>query len=159
MRKLILKCGLSPGDIVMLTAAVRDLHHCYPGQFATDVRTLCPDLWENNPHLTSLSEDDPEAEQIDCLYPLIDRCNESPYHCLHGFIEFLNDRLHLAIKPTIFKGDIHLSDREKAWHSQVHDVTGEDTPFWIIAAGGKCDLTIKWWQAERYQEVVDHFRG
>ena len=159
MRKLILKCGLSPGDIVMLTAAVRDLHHCYPGQFATDVRTLCPDLWDNNPHLTSLSEDDPETEQIDCLYPLIDRCNESPYHCLHGFIEFLNDRLHLAIKPTVFKGDIHLSGQERAWYSQVREVTGEGTPFWIIAAGGKYDLTIKWWQAERYQEVVNHFRG
>jgi ADP-heptose:LPS heptosyltransferase len=159
MRKLILKCGLSPGDIVMLTAAVRDLHHCYPGQFATDVRTLCPDLWEHNPHLTSLSEDDPEAEQIDCLYPLINRCNESPYHCLHGFVEFLNDRLHLSIKPTVFKGDIHLSGQERAWYSQVREVTGEDTPFWIIAAGGKYDLTIKWWQAERYQAVVDHFRG
>ena len=159
MRKLILKCGLSPGDIVMLTAAVRDLHHWYPGQFATDVRTLCPDLWENNPHLTSLRDDDSEAEQIDCVYPLIDRCNESPYHCLHGFVEFLNGRLHLSIKPTIFKGDIHLSGQEKAWYSQVREVTGEDTPFWIVAAGGKYDLTIKWWQTERYQEVVDHFCG
>jgi ADP-heptose:LPS heptosyltransferase len=159
MRKLILKCGLSPGDIVMLTAAVRDLHHCYPGRFATDVRTLCPDLWENNPHVTSLCEDDPETEQIDCSYPLIDRCNESPYHCLHGFVGFLNDRLHLSIKPTVFKGDIHLSGQERAWYSQVHEVTGKETPFWIIAAGGKYDLTIKWWQAERYQEVVNHFSG
>jgi ADP-heptose:LPS heptosyltransferase len=159
MRKLILKCGLSPGDIVMLTAAVRDLHHYYPGQFATDVRTVCPGLWENNPYLTTLSEDEPGAEQIDCSYPLIDRCNESPYHCLHGFAEFLNDRLDLSIKPTVFKGDIHLSGQEKAWYSQVHEVTGEDTPFWIVAAGGKYDLTIKWWQAERYQEVVNHFRG
>jgi hypothetical protein len=159
MRKLILKCGLSPGDIVMLTAAVRDLHHCYPGEFATDVRTLCPDLWENNPHLTALPDDDPATEQIECSYPLIDRCNESPYHCLHGFIEFLNDRLHLSIRPTVFKGDIHLSDQEKAWYSQVREVTGEDTPFWIVGAGGKHDLTIKWWRTERYQEVVDHFRG
>ena len=159
MRKLILKCGLSPGDIVMLTAAVRDLHHRYPGQFATDVRTVCPELWENNPHLTSLSEKDPEAERIDCAYPLIDRCNESPYHCLHGFTEFLNARLDLSIKPTIFRGDIHVSGQEKAWYSQVHEVTGEDTPFWIVSAGGKYHLTIKWWHTERYQEVVDHFRG
>lgn len=143
----------------MLTAAVRDLHHWYPGQFATDVRTVCPELWENNPHLTSLSEKDPEAEQIDCAYPLIDRCNETPYHCLHGFIEFLNARLNLSIKPTVFRGDIQLSDKERTWYSQVREVTGEDTPFWIVSAGGKYDLTIKWWQTERYQEVVDHFRG
>jgi hypothetical protein len=159
MRKLVLKCGFSPGDLVMLTAAVRDLHHWYPGQFLTDVRTPCPDLWENNPHLTSLSDDDPEVEQLACSYPLIDRCNETPYHCLHGFIEFLNERLQLAIKPTAFKGDIHLSEQEKAWHSQIHEATGENTPFWIVAAGGKYDVTIKWWESARYQEVVNHFRG
>src|ERR1044071_7942613 len=159
MRKLILKSGFSPGDIVMLTAAVRDLHHWYPGQFLTDVRTLCPGLWENNPYLTPLTEDMPGVELIDCSYPLIDHCNETPYHCLHGFIDFLNQRLSLAIRPTAFKGDIHLSDLEKSWFSQVHEVTGEDTPFWIVAAGGKYDVTIKWWQPERYQKVVDHFRG
>ena len=114
---------------------------------------------EHNPHLTPLSEKDPEVTQIDCWYPLISRCNGTPYHCLHGFIEFLNDRLGLAIKPTAFKGDIHLSPEEQAWFSQVHELTGEDTPFWIVAAGGKYDLTIKWWQTERYQEVIDHFRG
>jgi hypothetical protein len=143
----------------MLTAAVRDLHKCYPCQFLIDVRTLCPDLWENNPHISSIADSDPEAELIECSYPLIDRANSAPYHCLHGFIEFLNDRLKLAIKPTAFKGDIHLSEQEKAWYSQVHEVTGKDTPFWIVAAGGKYDITIKWWQHERYQEVINHFRG
>ncbi len=143
----------------MLTAAVRDLHHWYPGQFATAVRTSCPALWENNPHITRLSDHEPQAETIDCTYPLIDRCDQTPYHCLHGFIEFLNEHLHLSIKPTAFKGDIHLSRQEKAWYSQVHEVTRKDTPFWLIAAGGKYDLTIKWWQSERYQQVVNHFRG
>lgn len=38
MRKLILKNHQSPGDVMMLTAAVRDLHACQPGKFLTDVR-------------------------------------------------------------------------------------------------------------------------
>ncbi|MDB6121941.1 MAG: ADP-heptose:LPS heptosyltransferase-like protein [Pedosphaera sp.] len=158
MRKLLLKCGFSPGDIVMLTAAVRDLHHWYPGHFLTDVRTPCPEIWENNPHITPLTEEDPEVEQIECVYPLIDRCNNVPYHCLHGFIEFLNEHLQLYVRPTLFKGDIHLSDQEKAWHSQVREVTGAGTPYWIVAAGGKYDVTVKWWAAGRYQKIVDHFR-
>jgi len=41
----------------------------------------------------------------------------------------------------------------------VHELTGRDIPFWIISAGGKFDVTIKWWSHERYQTVVDHFRG
>lgn len=143
----------------MLTAAVRDLHHCYPNRFETDVQTSCPQLWDFNPYLTPVAETDPGVQLIDCDYPLIHRCNETPYHCLHGYIEFLNDRLNLAIKPTAFKGDIHIADVEKSWCSQVHELTGEDTPFWIIVSGGKYDLTIKWWDARRYQQVVDHFRG
>lgn len=158
-QKLILKCGLAPGDIVMLTAAVRDLHRCYPNRFVTDVRTSCPELWENNPQITPLADDEPGAETIDCAYPLINRCNRAPYHCLHGFISFLNERLRLAIQPTEFNGDLHLSEQEKAWYSQVHEYTGRPLPFWLIAAGGKYDVTIKWWEAERYQEVVDYFRG
>jgi ADP-heptose:LPS heptosyltransferase len=143
----------------MLTAAVRDLHRHYPGKFITDVRTSCPDLWEFNPHITPIGDDDPDAEHVECSYPLINRCDKTPYHCLHGFIEFFNARFQLAIAPTVFKGDIHLSSREKFWYSQVHEVTRQNTPFWIVAAGGKHDVTIKWWQTERYQQVIDHFRG
>ena len=158
MNRLILKCGLAPGDIVMLTAAVRDLHYWYPGKFQTDVRTACPELWEHNPYITPLSESSSGVEQINCSYPLIDESNNLPYHCLHGFIDFLNQRLGLQIKPTAFKGDIHLSDQEKSWYSQVHELTGRDTPFWIITAGGKYDVTVKWWETRRYQQVVDQFR-
>jgi ADP-heptose:LPS heptosyltransferase len=159
MRKLVLRCGLAPGDIVMLTAAVRDLHHWCPKQFQTDVRTFYPEIWENNPYITQLSEDDPEVDLIECSYPLIDHCNHLPYHCLHGFIDFLNRRLRLALRLTAFKGDIHLSELEKSWYSQVHELTGEETPFWLVDAGGKYDVTIKWWEHKRYQEVLDHFRG
>jgi hypothetical protein len=158
-RKLILRNFLSPGDLVMLTAAVRDLHRCYPGKFATDVRTSCPELWQYNPHLTPLRETDTDVEQIDCHYPLIDRSNEAPYHCIHGFADFLNSRLKLNIRPTLFAGDIHLSNEERRWKSTVHELAGRDLPFWIINAGGKFDFTIKWWDWRRYQRVVDHFRG
>jgi ADP-heptose:LPS heptosyltransferase len=159
VKKLILKNWLSPGDIVMLTAAVRDLHRSYPNQFATAVRTPCPHLWENNPYVTALQEGAPDVQLIECQYPLVHRSNQSPYHFIFGFIDHLNDTLGLQIRPSAFKGDIHLSEMEKSWWSQVQELTGENTPFWIIASGGKFDFTIKWWDAGRYQQVVDHFRG
>jgi len=143
----------------MLTAAVRDLHRACPGEFLTDVRTPCPDLWEHNPYLTPLDPQDPGVETIDCEYPLIDRSNQEPWHFLHGFIDFLNRRLDLQIELTDFRGDIHISESEKSWMSQVQEITGDPIPFWIVNAGGKFDYTIKWWEAERYQKVVDHFRG
>ncbi len=159
VRKLILRNFQSPGDILMLTAAVRDLHAAHPGEFLVDVRTSCPALWENNPHLTPVRDDDPAAETIDCHYPLIHRSNQAPYHFIHGFIEHLNETLGLRIKPALFKGDIHISAAEKAWFRRVEEEKGRSTPFWLFASGGKFDYTIKWWDARRYQDVVDHFRG
>jgi ADP-heptose:LPS heptosyltransferase len=159
MRRLILHNHQSPGDIVMLTAAVRDLHLSYPEYFLTDVRTPCPHLWENNPYLTPLDPVHAGVENIECQYPLIHRSNQEPWHFLHGFTDFLNQRLKLQIRPTAFKGDIHLSALEKSWMSQVQERTGDCAPFWLINAGGKFDYTIKWWDPARYQAVVDHFRG
>lgn len=159
MRKLILRNFQSPGDIVMLTAAVRDLHRAHPGEFLTDVRTSASALWENNPYLTPLDERDPEVAVIDSEYPLIHRSNDAPYHFIHGFIEHLNERVGASIRPTEFHGDIHISALEKSWFSQIEELVQEPLPFWIVAAGGKYDYTIKWWDRQRFQRVVDHFAG
>jgi ADP-heptose:LPS heptosyltransferase len=158
-RRLILRNFQSPGDIVMLTAAVRDLHRCHPGEFVTDVRTSCPDLWLHNPYLTPLEDSDPGVEVVDCHYPLIHRSNQAPYHFLHGFIEHLNETLGLHVRPTEFRGDLHLSPEETAWFERVEGERGRCEPFWLMASGGKYDYTIKWWDHRRYQDVVDHFRG
>lgn len=157
-RKLILRNWLSPGDIVMLTAAVRELHRAHPGKFVTDVRTTASQLWENNPYLSPLDENSPDVEAIDCHYPLINHSNQRPYHFIHGFTQFLADKLRVCLVPTEFKGDIHLSRQERDWMSQVREHTGDDRPFWIVVAGGKLDYTIKWWSHDRFQQVVDYFR-
>ena len=158
MRRLILRNSQSPGDIVMLTAAVRDLHRTYPGDFITDVRTPCPDLWRTNPYIRRLSEQAPAVEIIDCHYPLIHESNQGPWHFLHGFIDFLNRKLSLAIRPTAFRGDIHLSMDEKDRALLPAPLASGGMPYWIVVAGGKTDFTIKWWSPDRYQRVVDHFR-
>ncbi len=158
MERLILKCFLSPGDIVMLTAAVRELHLAHPGRFSTDVRTSASPLWENNWYLTPLDEDDPQVRVIEMHYPLIHQSNFAPYHFIHGYVQYLEQVLGLKIPLTRFKGDIHISDLEKSWMSQVEEFGIQDN-FWILMAGGKFDFTAKWWNPAGYQRIVDHFRG
>jgi len=151
--KYILKNYQSPGDIVMLTAAVRDLKLSHP-EIEIDVDTGCSEIWENNPHLTRGLK----AEIIKADYPLIHESNEGQHHFIHAFRLFLEDKLNLRIKPTKFKGDIHISDEEKGWTSQIEDMGIKDR-FWIINAGGKFDFTAKWWSPISYQKVIDHFKG
>jgi ADP-heptose:LPS heptosyltransferase len=168
-QKLILSCSLSPGDVVVMTAAVRELHRHYPGKYVTDVRTPCPAIWENNPHITPLDGADRTTRHISMHYDGgqgnvswadINRSNQLPAHFLCGYAEHLGNSLGLApLRPTEFKGDIHLSPLEKSWMSQVQEVTGEPTRFWLINAGGKSDYTTKIWPRESFQQVVDHFQG
>ncbi len=158
-RKLVLQSHLALGDVVMLTAAVRDLHRLCPGRFLTDVRTAFPDLWAHNPYLTPLDPLDPTVETLGCDTPLIHRSGQVPCHYLYAFLDFLNRRLGLDLGPTEFRGDIHLSETERSAPSPIRELAGADAPYWLVCAGGKHDITIKWWAAERYQSVIDHFRG
>jgi hypothetical protein len=157
-QKLILRNFQSPGDLLMLTAAVRDLHRCYPGRFLTDVRTSCPDLFRHNPHITPIDDHARGVRTIDCQYPLVHQSNQASFHFIHGFTDFLNRELRLDIRPTEFRGDVHLAPSERRLPARLRERLG-DRPFWIICAGGKYDFTIKWWSRRRYQQVVDHFRG
>ncbi len=157
MRKVVFRSFQSPGDLVMLTAAARDLHIAYPNQFITDVRTSADSLWENNPFISTLRSEDPGVETLDMHYPLIHQSNQRPYHFLHGYTQYLESKLGLRIPVTKFSGDIHLSPEEK----NSPPLEGVELPerFWIVIAGGKRDFTAKWWNPASYQQVVDHFQG
>ena len=159
MRRIILQNNQSPGDIIMLTAAVRDLHLSNPRKFTTDVRTPCPELWQNNPYITSLNKGDDNVELVECRYPLIHESNQYPLHFIHAFTEFLNGVLQVRSRVQHFKGDIHLAKEELSAPSPIIEIVGQDIPYWIVCAGGKTDFTVKWWSRERYQKVVNHFRG
>jgi hypothetical protein len=140
-----------------MSGAIRDLHNSHPGKFITDVDTPCNALFENSPYITKLDKNDPDVEIINTEYPLIHESNEGQYHFLHGYRKDLEKQLGVIIKAGKFKPDIHLSDQEKAWYSQVHEITGKDTKFWIVVSGGKYDFTAKWWNPHRMQEVVNRF--
>ncbi len=149
---------MSPGDVLMLTATVRDLHCSHPGRFITDVRTPFPELWQDNPYISKLDPEAADVEKIAMHYPAIHDSNEGPHHFIHGYRLFLEKELGVRIHAGKFWGDIYLSEEEKGWISMVHEhFTGEDTPFWLICTGGKMDYTAKWWIPEFAQQVVDHF--
>lgn len=158
MQRLILRSFQSPGDVVMLTAAVRDLHRACPGRFQTDVRTRADALWMHNPHITPLDDREPGVRILDMHYPLVHQSNERPYHFLHGYPQYLQQQLGIPVPVTEFHGDLHLSTEERA-AGPPHRDEGIPDRYWIVVAGGKYDFTAKWWDPASYQAVVDHLRG
>jgi hypothetical protein len=157
-KKLILMNPHSPGDIVMMTAAVRDLHKTYPGEYKTDVDSPCPEIWEGNPNITRLDKADPTVVRFKAEYPIINNSNQGSYHFIHGYRKHLEEAIGRPIKQGDMKGEIFIRDEEKGWISAVQEITNDDRPFWIIDAGYKNDFTAKAWDFDRYQAVVDHFK-
>lgn len=86
MPRLILRSGQCPGDVVVMTAAVRELHRQYPNQYQTDVRTCAPAIWEHNPYITPIADDNRDARTIEMHYPLINQSNQRPVHFLEGVL-------------------------------------------------------------------------
>ena len=160
-KKLILCCGLCPGDVMTLTTAVFSLHDQYPGEYLTDVRTPVGDIWQNNPHITPIADDDKSATRIEMEYPSINQSNQRPVAFSEGYTLWLSEKLGRPLRATTNRPILYLSDEEKGWVNQIreHSTGGRDLPYWVINAGVKSDFTAKQWPVESYQNVVDQLRG
>jgi len=164
-KKILFTNYQAPGDVLVLTATIRDLHRKYPNKYLTDVDTTAMQIWENNPHITKLDwtkenetiKTHENIKIINCKYPLIDQSNTAPYHFLHAFAQYIETKLRIKIPLTEAKGDIHLSEEEKNWISQAKE-KGIENNFWIVIAGGKYDFTAKWYPPERHQHIINYFK-
>ena len=150
--KLFLKQHQSPGDILMLTAAVRDLKKSHP-DIRINCETTAQQLWDNNPYLDRSIIPYYADRVIDMHYPLIHRSTQGAYHFIHGFRLYLQQELGIRIESTDFCVDVHLSEEQK--HDPYIQNIVDNKPFWIIDAGYKSDFTCKMWQFARFQEVVN----
>lgn len=119
--KIFLKNFQSPGDILMLTAAVRDLKKAVP-ELSVNVATSAPDLWANNPYLDRSVSEYNADRVISIGYPLIHQSDRLPYHFIHAFRKELELQLGIRIPQGDFHGDLHLSDDEKKLHPLVESL-------------------------------------
>jgi ADP-heptose:LPS heptosyltransferase len=151
-RKIILKQKQSPGDILTFTRAFTDFKLSYP-DWDIDVRTPCPEIFENCPHLTHLNENNPEIEIYEIGYPDINISGWNGLHYTDAFKNDIENQIGVKIKKTGFKPILWISDEEKGWINQVEVEFGWKGPFWILNAGNKYDNELK--KYHRWQEVVN----
>jgi len=153
-RKMVLRQDQSPGDILTFTRALCDLKEAYP-QFLIDVDTPCPEIFENNPHITPLDKDDPEVELFSVRYDSINQSGWRGHHFSDGFRIALEDLLGVSIPSQGLRPQLFISEEERHWYHLPHVAWAWDKPFWCINAGRKGDNELK--QYDRWQAVVDLF--
>ena len=152
MRQMIFKQWQAPGDLLMLSVAIRDLHNQYPGLFQTDVFSCYPEVFFNNPYLTYFPKNDgfpvydlKYAEIRDLLAP--EGC-----HFSDAFIYLLNSRFGLSIIKSSMRPDIHLTPDEKS--EFILKRLEIKKPYWIINSGIKQDIPIKGYPPPMWEMVI-----
>jgi len=140
------------GDVVALTASLRDLKLANPG-IRLQANVSLPDVLRHNPHLTNAVL--PGAKEIKITdehyrHAVHQSQFNSGKHFTTFFHEVISDLTRLRCPVTSPKPDLHLSPSER--------VSPISRPYWVVLAGGKTDITIKHWPHVRYQGVVDSLR-
>ena len=154
MTKLILKQMQSPGDLLMLTVAIRDLHLNYPGWFETDVVSCYPEVFFNNEYINYLPKQE-GIEVIDLDYgPYLHKLRKRGLHFSDCFIHILNEKLDLRIRKSTSKPHLNLTYNElsKRLFLEKFDIR---KPYWIINAGIKNDIPLKQYPPYMYQKAID----
>ena len=153
-QRLIVRNNQAPGDIIVLSAALRDLEIAHPGKYAPEIWVSkgAEEVYWNNPNIARIH---PGARRVDgrgatmyrAQYPLIKTCNQQRKHFINGFIEHMNSTLHTKIKLTEFRPHIVMSAVEKATRPF-------DEPYWVFLSGGKTDYPTKIWAQTYWQHVI-----
>lgn len=145
-----------PGDLMMLTGAIRDLHLAHPNKFVTDVDTTCRELWDNNPHVTSFERYE-SHRYLNLGYPRYSHSEIRPAHLATRYHGQLSEALGVHVPLTRACPVIYLNEDERDPHYPRS--LGLSKPYWVVVAGAKYDTTTKWWNPRFYQAVVDELDG
>ena len=153
--KICFKNYQSPGDIVVMTGAIRDLKKQYP-RYEIAVDTTCIDIWQNNPHISWFNEN-----QADKSYRLgyddIQNSDASGRHFSNAFHIQIEDILGIQLYQSKIWPELYLNDNEKQNRPIIGD--GYKGKYWLLNAGYKSDFSLKHWGTMNYQEVVDRLKG
>lgn len=146
MEPVVVRNTQSPGDVIVLTAAIRDIARTYPGRFRFGIDTIERPIWLNNPDVDLTLN---AGRRIVAKYPLVHQSNQQKVHFMWGFLEHLNQQLKVDAKLLDFRPALYLTADERATPP-----CGLKKPYWVFASGGKKDFTAKWWDPEEWKKVV-----
>lgn len=151
--KVVFKQWQAPGDLLMLTVALRDLHIMYPGLMETDVFCCYPEVFFNNPNITYFPKDG-SVPIVDLKY---DRARDllAPlgYHFSSVFIYLLNELYDLKLMKTSMRPDIYLTPDERS--NSILERLEIKKPYWLINSGVKHDIPIKGYPPPMWEKVID----
>jgi hypothetical protein len=154
-QSIILRHSFGLGDTVLLTALARDIQLQYPGRFDILVDCNFRETFVNHPYARPMLRQ-PEGRVVDVSIRYRDGIRAAgrgqKVHMMAWYHHDFTYKTGIEVYPSRAKAHLSLSDEESA-----PILSGQR--YWVMMAGGKLDITNKWWWAGRWQEVVDKLSG
>ena len=142
------------GDVVLMTALIRDIHLAYPGKYLISASSNFSNVWFNNPYIVDKAQNT-QAKPVDIGWGRAIRSHgytdwpqgRTQRHILAWYHQVFFEQTKIKVPVTDPWADLHLGSDELEPIVQGR--------YWVIVAGGKSDVTVKHWRLDRAQEVVD----
>jgi ADP-heptose:LPS heptosyltransferase len=103
-RRILFTHGRAPGDVLMLSAGVRDFKALFP-DIAINVKTKFPELFLHNPHLDTTITRGDGCEEYAVGYPTIQGCNDGYIHFTQAFLMDMISHADAAERLPITLGE------------------------------------------------------
>lgn len=161
MKKLIFKQLQSPGDLIVLTSALRNLNLCYPKEYYSCVWSYYPEVFSNLYNVCSYFPKKQELLNSEKIINLdygayLHKCRKEGKHFSDCFVDILNDKLNLSIENKCSLPELYLNKIEiDGIISKLKELNCFDNPYWLLNAGIKNDIPLKGWPVIYYQELVN----
>lgn len=138
------------GDTVCLSAMARDFDLAYHGKHTLSFTGHYGSFWRNNPHVTQATPLHSTLLKVEYHHGMDAASRGDRVHFVTWFHKEIQRLTGLRVPVTKAGGDIHLTQQEA-----LRQVEGR---YWVVVAGGKLDMTAKWWLDTRWQETVDRLK-
>lgn len=154
MKNFVLKQWQAPGDLVVMTVALRDLHLTYPGMFQTQVVSCYPEVFYKNPYC-SVIENKSDLVWHNIWYKKWkDAYMETGHHFTDAFISEFDEQLGVSIKKTSIWPELYLTQDEMSpAYLEKFEIK---KPYWVINAGIKMDMPLKQYPPFYWQTVINY---
>lgn len=150
-RRFKLTHDRAPGDVVVMTAMVRDLKLLMGDDVDICVKTSGKDLWRHNPYIDHHPAGSWEEFSL-CYRRGIVQQKRETIHFLNEFHFNFKSKTGIHVPLTLPRPDLHLSDTER-------DVSPINGRYWVFLSGGKSDFTIKAWDQRAWTQTVELLGG
>lgn len=157
-REVILKLMRAPGDIVVFTNLIRDLHQLND-KLVYDVLTPFPEITYNNPYITRLPKDI-GIEVVDLTNISLFQYRKSCFHYSTAYINWMNENWlneYNQIRQTSIFPNIYLTEKEKDTESikKKYGISGD---FWLINCGIKGDIPLKAFPLYYWEYIINELK-